>query len=44
MNTGPGPLSEAGRDAIENIGLPDVDERTGADDPLLIHHDELTPT
>jgi hypothetical protein len=43
MSTGPGPLSQADVDAIEDR-LADVDEHPGADDPLLIHHDELTPT
>ena len=43
MSTRPNPaVSQRDRDALEDVGLPDVHERA-ADAPLL-HHDEATPT
>jgi hypothetical protein len=44
MSAGPGPLSQADIDAIEDVGLPDVDDHPGAGEPLLLHVDERTPT
>ena len=43
MTAGPGPLSQADVDAIEDR-LADVDEHPGAADPKLLHVDEVVAT
>ena len=37
-------VSQHDRDVIENVGLADVDEHPGADEPKLLHVDESTPS
>ena len=37
MNTGPGPLSQADVDAIEDVGLPDADDGADVDEELPSH-------
>ena len=41
MTAGPGPLTQQGRDAIEDVGLPDFVDRSGADDQKLLHAPEM---
>jgi len=37
-------VSQVDRDAIDDVGLADVDELTGADDPKLLHVDDVIAT
>ena len=43
MNAHPN-VSQGDRSAIEDRGLPDVDEHLSVEEPKLLHHDERTPT
>jgi hypothetical protein len=45
MNTEPNPaVSQQDRDAIDDVGLADDLDHTGAEEPKLLHHDERTPS
>jgi hypothetical protein len=44
MIAGSGPLSQAGRDALDDRGLPDVDDGAADDEPKLLSHEERLAT